>query len=394
METFDTPLSASASRSAARPGAVAIVASPALVEGLRAQGEAGLRDAVLHPLGAEAPVPAAMLAGVEVLVLEVAAGSVASRDRVAQIRASHPQLAIIAAVENADVTLVRTLLRQGVTDVAELPFVASALVAQIAEAVEKATHEPGGPALAPMVTVAGATGGCGVTTVITHLAAALARRGVGRRGVCVIDLDIQAGEVASYAGQRPQVTVSTLLDAGERLDEELLHGAVTDSGHGFSVIAAPDAILPLDHVNDVHLLRLLDLARREFDFVLVDLPTDWTSWALSVALASTAVILVVEASVASMRQARRRLDLFESVGLDRSAVRLVANRIEHRMFRAIGVEEIREVLEHDLIAVLSDEGSAMRSAQDEGLLITDTHRRSRFASDIEALAASLTPEGR
>lgn len=394
METFGTPLSPSASRSGPRPGAVAIVASPALVEGLRVQGDAGLRDAVLHPLGAEAPVPAALLAGVEVLVLEVAAGSAASRDRVAQIRASHPGLAIIAAVENADVNLVRTLLRQGVADVAELPFAASALAAQVGEVAQEAARAPSGPALAPMVTVAGSTGGCGATTIITHLAAALARRGIGRRRVCVIDLDIQAGEVASYAGQRPQVTITTLLDAGQRLDEELLHGAVTDSGHGFSVIAAPDAILPLDHVDDVQLLRLLDLARREFDFVLVDLPIDWTSWALSVALASSTVLLVVEASVASMRQARRRLDLFESVGLERSAVRIVANRIEHRMFRAIGVEEIRDVLEHDILAVLSDEGSAMRSAHDEGLMITETHRRSRFASDIEALADSLTSEGR
>ncbi|HMO67128.1 MAG TPA: pilus assembly protein CpaE, partial [Novosphingobium sp.] len=204
--------------------------------------------------------------------------------------------------------------------------------------------------------------------------------------------DLQAGELACYAGQKPQVTVTALLDAGERLDAELLHSAVTDSGHGFVLIAAPDVILPLDHVDDAHLLRLLDLARREFDIVLVDLPTDWTSWALSVALASSDVLLVVEASVASMRQAKRRLDLFDTVGLDRGAVRLVANRVEHRMFRAIGVDQIREVLEHDIFAVLSDEDSAMRSAQDEGLMIT--HRRSRFAAEIEALAAQLTSEGR
>jgi pilus assembly protein CpaE len=398
MKTFDTPLSSASGQNAdlsARPGAVAIVASATLIEGLRVRDEAGLRAVSLHGLPADAPVPAALLKGVELLVLEVAAGSAASLDRMARIRASHPGLAIIAAVENADVSLVRTLLRQGVADVAELPFAAPALAAQIAEVASQVTGAIApGARLAPMVTVAGSLGGCGVTTIITHLAAALARRGSGRRGVCVIDLDLQAGEVACYLGQKPQVTVTALLDAGERLDEELLHSAITDSGHGFDLVAAPEVILPLDHVDDAHLLRLLELARREYDVVLIDLPTDWTSWALSVALASSEVLVVVEASVASMRQARRRLDLFESVGLDRRAVKLVANRVEHRMFRAIGVDQIRDVLEQDLFAVLSDEGSAMRSAQDEGLMITDTHRRSRFASDIEALAAQLTPEGR
>ena len=398
MKTFDKPLSAADTRPealGARPGAVAIIASATLIEGLRVQAEAGLRAASLHALPADAAVPAALLKGVDLLVLEVAAGSAPSLDRMARIRESHPGLAIIAAVENADVALVRSLLRQGVADVAELPFAAPALAAQVAEAAARGEGKvSSAERLAPMITVAGSLGGCGATTIITHLAAALARQGGARRGVCVIDLDLQAGEVACYAGQKPQVTVTALLDAGERLDAELLHSAVTDSGHGFVLIAAPDVILPLDHVDDAHLLRLLDLARREFDIVLVDLPTDWTSWALSVALASSDVLLVVEASVASMRQAKRRLDLFDTVGLDRGAVRLVANRVEHRMFRAIGVDQIREVLEHDIFAVLSDEDSAMRSAQDEGLMITETHRRSRFAAEIEALAAQLTSEGR
>lgn len=395
MKTFEKPTGPQTSQTAAKAGVVVIVATAEMIDGLRAQDEAALGDAALHALAADAPVPAPVLDGAGVVVLEVEAGSADSIDRVARIRASHPALAIIAAVRDADVALVRTLLRQGVADVAELPFAAAELAGQITDAAARTSggHAPA-PRLAPMITVAGSVGGCGATTVVTHLAAALAKRGTGRRGVCVIDLDLQGGEVAYYVGQQPQVTVSALLDAGERLDEELLHSAVTDSGHGFSVIAAPQAVMPLDHVDDGNLLKLLGLARREYDVVLIDLPTDWTSWGLSVALASSDVVMIVEASVASMRQAKRRLELFDSVGLERGMVKLVANRIEHRMFRSIGVDEIRDVLEHEIFATLADEGDAMRSAQDEGLMITDTHRRSRFASDIDALAGSLISEGR
>ena len=169
MKTFDKPLSAADTRPealGARPGAVAIIASATLIEGLPA----------------DAAVPAALLKGVDLLVLEVAAGSAPSLDRMARIRESHPGLAIIPAVENADVALVRSLLRQGVADVAELPFAAPALAAQVAEAAARGEGKvSSAERLAPMITVAGSLGGCGATTIIPHLAAALARQGGARR---------------------------------------------------------------------------------------------------------------------------------------------------------------------------------------------------------------------
>jgi pilus assembly protein CpaE len=166
-----------------------------------------------------------------------------------------------------------------------------------------------------MTVLARSAGGCGATTVITHLAAALAKIDTSGKGVCVIDLDLQSGDVASYVGKEPTVTLSALLDAHDRLDGDMVRSAITDTGYGFSVIAAPDAITPLDTVDVDQLLQLLSLARRQFGHVLVDLPADWTNWALSTVVASTNVLMVTDLSISSLRQAKRRIDLLRSVGV-------------------------------------------------------------------------------
>ncbi|MEY4721089.1 MAG: hypothetical protein RIQ46_814, partial [Pseudomonadota bacterium] len=63
-------------------------------------------------------------------------------------------------------------------------------------------------------------------------------------------------------------------------------------------------------------------------------------------------------------------------------------------FRSIGVKEAAEVLGQPIAAEIAEAGEDMVAAQDEGRLITDIHRHSRFASDIEALARTLIQEGR
>jgi pilus assembly protein CpaE len=205
----------------------------------------------------------------------------------------------------------------------------------------------------------------------------------------VIDLDIQFGTVGASLGRSAKTTVVDLLDAGSRLDTEFIHSATIDSGRGFDVIVAPEPITPLESVNVDHLLQLLTLTRREYGVVLADLPANWTNWTLSTTAASTDVVLITELTIAGLRQAKRRLELFDSVGIPRSRIHVVVNRVEKRLFPSIGVEEVRQTLGHPVFAKLAADHAVLSSAPDQGLLAWEAHRNSKFASDISALAERL-----
>lgn len=390
MTTFDKHLEAGkGDMIPTLPGGVFIAANAADIDRLRLLSErTPFQSAGFVPLAPGDALPGDVQASASVLVIEVDPQDEASLRRIAGIRAKRDDLVIIAAIARADLSLVRTLIRQGIADVATLPFDPVELSTRILDASANAVDRPGGE-LAPMYSVVRSTGGCGTSTVLTHLAAALARADTSGRGVCVVDLDLQSGDIAGLVGESPKVTIAALLDAGDRLDMELIHSAVSKTRYGFSVIAAPDAITPLETVDVDYLLRILSLVRKQFGHVLLDLPSTWTSWSLSAALASNRLVLLTDLSIIGLRQAKRRLQLLDSVGIPPERIDVVVNRVERRLFRTIGVEEAAEALRHPVLTGLASEGMALRGAQDQGLLIQDVEAKSRFYKDIQGLAGML-----
>lgn len=388
MTDFTRTLAEQADSTGRMPPGLVVVASQQEIEQLRSLDAAGsLADARLVPLAAGEPVPADLLDEMTLLVIEVDPAVPASLDRISSIRAERRSLPIIAALRGMDVSMVRTLLRQGVADVVDLPLNPLALAASVAEAASAMPAAGDGQPLAPMISIVGAVGGCGTTTIITHLAAQFAQK--RNLHTCVVDLDVQAGEVAYYVGKSPRVTVETLLTAGQRLDADFVRSALIDSGHGFSLIAAPERVMPLDDVEVDGLLALLRLLRQEFDLVIIDLPTDWTNWALSAVNAASDLVLVTELSLACLRQARRRLDLFASVGVPAERVKLLANRVERGLFKSVDLADAEKALGSPFVGSIVDVGHEMVEAQDEGALLTDVQRRTKFEAQVSKLADAL-----
>lgn len=376
-------------RTGASLAGVVIVAGAADVAALHAADSEGrFAAAVSMALDAGEPVPSEILTHAEVLVIEVDQALPQSLQRLRTIRIEQRALPIIAALRGMDVGAVRALLQLGVADVVELPLVPADLAERIAEIGARSTASAQSARLAPLICVAGGLGGCGTTTVITHLAGLLANHGA--RSVCVVDLDLQGGEVAYYVGAAPRVTVMTLLEAGERIDVQFIRSALTESTAGFTLVAAPEKIAPLDEVDAEQLLRVLGLLRQIFDLVLVDLPSDWTNWGLSVASSASRIVMVTELRLACLRQVRRRLDLFDSVGIGRERLLLVANRVERRFFKPVSLKDAATALGQGFICSLPDEGHDMTAAQDEGRLLGTLHPRNQFETDLKVLADKLT----
>ena len=361
---------------------------------LRALTDAGSAEAIagFQPLALDpgAPMPQGALADAAMLVIEVDPNDRGSMQRLGQIRDSHPDLPVVAAIHEASFSLARTLVRQGISDVVALPFDLNELLQVTLDAA--ATREGTvrtAPTLAPLVAVARAVGGGGATSIATQLAADLAAHDSSGRGVVIADLDLQFGSVADYLGVRPRGSLADLLDAQDRLDEEFLRSIATDAGSGISVIAAPDAIMPLEAIDVDGMLRIIRLLREQYGYVVLDLPANWTNWTLSAALAANSLVLVVELTIASLRQAKRRLDLFRSVGIEDRNVQIVVNRVEKRLFRTIDLADVEQTLGHAVLGSVALETPAVGTAQNQGKLVSQLHRKSRFAGDVMRIGELL-----
>lgn len=361
--------------------------SAGLAQGLAAKTFPGLTIVELDP---GQPIPESGIGRAALVVIEVDPEAPASIARLSRFQEAHGHLPVIAAIPDAPLALVRTLVRGGVDDVIGLPFSPDELLEVALNVLSRRSAQPSSEVrLAPMVAVVRSIGGCGATAIATHLAPALAEAGQAAGGAVVVDLDMQFGSVADVLSALGRGTIADLLDAGPRLDDDLVRSVVRTSEDGVNVIAAPQDIIPLESVDTDQLLRVLDHLRRMFGYVVLDLPANWTNWTLSAALSADVVLLVVELSVPSLRQARRRLDLFRSVGIPADHVAVVVNRVEKRLFRPINLADVAETLHHPALASLALDEPLVGSAQDQGRLVRALHRRSAFGSDIARLAEAL-----
>ena len=354
--------------------------------------DAGRLPILLHTLSIGQEIPANALENASILVLEVSPNHPVSLERLSAVRELHPRLPLIAAVRDANLKLVRTLLKQGVRDVVGLPLPHAELVEILKEiSAELQAELSSDVQQGQMITVMKSIGGVGATTVATHLANELAVRNRGG-GVCLFDLDLQFGDAASYLGLSNQLSIADLLEAGSRIDGDLLRSVVSKTPEGLNVLAAPAEMMPIEAVNADQILRIIELARTEYDYVVLDLPTNWTNWTLSLVARSTAIFLIIELSVASLRQAKRQMQLLKNQGIREDHISIVANRVEKRLFRAIDLDSASQALGHPVDLSIHSDYPLVRAAHDQGVLIQQIRAKSKVVGDIAKFLPRLGVE--
>jgi pilus assembly protein CpaE len=141
------------------------------------------------------------------------------------------------------------------------------------------------------------------------------------------------------------------------------------------VLAAPQAIPDIDAVTPEGAARLLHIARREYRQVLVDMPHVWNRWTRTVLGAADAIVLVFQASVPSIRQARRQIELLAQEGLENIPLALVMNRVETGLFRsgqsAVTLKDAAKALGREIPYSVPNDYKAILEAVNHGLPLAE-----------------------
>jgi pilus assembly protein CpaE len=331
------------------------------------------------------------LVGAAAAVVQVDADSAASMKRFEKL-AKSTETPLIAAVYDPPLALVRSLIRAGAHDVLPLPLSLDDIESSLAPLAEEMQRRSvaGHAAAAKLVSIVKSVGGVGATALLTQLAIRFAEREARHgREACLIDLDVQFGDVAFQLGLQPKFSMSELLDAGARLDGDLLRATTADHASGLKVISSPAEMMPLEGISNDQMLRVVELATREFGTVFVDLPMNWTNWSLSLVARSDLVVLVTELTVAGLNQARRQLNLLQSQDLGGLDVRVVVNRFEKSLTRTISLADASKALGREVGYTIANDPPLMRSAIDRGIPIDEIKRKTALGRDIDTLDSGI-----
>jgi pilus assembly protein CpaE len=361
------------------------------IEALRASRSVSwVGDADFHALALDAPISTDAIETGRIIIVQVDTRVPQSMERIRRVRQTRPDLIQIVALDNADARMVRTLVRDGVTDVVGLPLdpeeILQVAVAVAEVASQRDTQES---ALAPLIAITRSSGGGGATTIATHLASVLTQKGESGKTCCIVDLDIQFGQVAEFMGARPKRTLADLIEAGDRLDSTMVRSVAVEVGHGVSVVAAPFEIVPVESLEPAIIQSVIEIVCREYDYVVIDMPADLTNWGLSLLARTDMIVLLCQQSLPSLRQARRRVDLFRNVGINMRNVALIANQVERKLFGSLGLSTIAEAVGHDVLGGIALDEKVVQAAQDQGILADRVKAGSSFVTDLKKIGDQL-----
>lgn len=179
---------------------------------------------------------------------------------------------------------------------------------------------------ARLVAVAGSKGGVGTTTVATHLAIVAMRAREGSR-VCLIDLDLEKGDVSWLLQVRHRADIADLARAASDLSARTVGDAVVAHESGIDVLLTPPDIRDVEDVTPQALRAILALVRQDYDLVVVDGGSHVTAVQAALIELADDVVAILTPDVLGIRSLRRAITAWSDLGVRRETdVRVIVNQ--------------------------------------------------------------------
>lgn len=284
-----------------------------------------------------AVVAACEQADVDVVLLHEGIGPLPLLHLTRDLGTRFPGIGVVLLVDDPTAELLRGALQAGARGVASLPLSLDALEADLTAAAtwsrsmrsrfgrDEVAHA-GAAAGSRMFAVGGAKGGVGTTSVALHLALECAARLGPTRTVCLVDFDLQAGDVVTYLDLEHRRSVVDLIDVSEDLSTRHLDEALFRHPSGLHLLLAPPEGENAEDVVGPPTRQILGAIRSRFDVIIVDVGTVVTEGSAVAVELADAVVLVTTPDVPSMRAANRLLQLWQRIDVRKEGIQVLVNR--------------------------------------------------------------------
>ncbi|MDP5085823.1 MAG: AAA family ATPase [Yoonia sp.] len=320
---------------------------------------------------------------------------------IASAKAANIKVILIA--EDVSPTALHQLLREGGDEFVPYPLPEN----ELARAIERVLTAPDTPLPTQttatkfqatgdrsgvIIPVHGIAGGTGATLFAVNMAWELANIDKDDPPkVCLLDLDFQFGSTSTYLDLPRREAVLEMLTDTEAMDSEAFQQALLTFGDKMHVLTAPMDMIPLDMITPLDISRVIEMASKNFDYVIIDMPSTMVEWSQTVLEMAHVYFAMIELDMRSAQNTLRLKRALQSEDLPFEKIRFVLNRAPG--FTDLNgksrVKRLSDSLGISIEVLLPDGGKPVMQSADHGTPMSETIPKNPLRKEIMKLAKSV-----
>jgi pilus assembly protein CpaE len=226
---------------------------------------------------------------------------------------------IIFLTSQADLSNKLKAFEVGADDYLNKPFQPEELVARVGmlvrrgEVLRSVRQRDSIKNQATVIAVHSLRGGVGCSSMALNLGMMFYR--MWERPTLVIDSVLNSGQIALMLNASPNHTWEDLSDVKlNEIDASVVESLVTKHSSGLDFIASPVYPIATDSFSDEIWQAVLDELRKNYDFIVIDTPHDFSNVAIHMLNLADHLIMLLSPEMASIRSAVCALNVYDKLG--------------------------------------------------------------------------------
>jgi len=333
----------------------------------------------------------------DVVLLGMREPVVRSMQTVESLLNALPETPVIVYSSSRDIDLARRAMLAGARDYLTMPANAEDVgrsIVSVLESEERRQMRARGQTAAwgpqgSVITVFGAKGGVGKTTVAVNLAAALVQ--VTGQSVVLVDGDNGFGDVCGMLDLQPERSVVDLARDLSKVTRDTLPKYLMQHTSGLNVLAAPSQTMDWRSVKPDDFRKIIELLSKSHDIVVIDTIGILNDLTLAALQAASLVLWVVTTEFASVRDSLRAMEALRSTSYPEERVRIITNDLVTR--DGVRASTIEEVLGHGVFWQIPFDRNVRRDAQigEPAVLKHPSSAGARNLTDLARTVVGIEP---